>query len=376
MNVTVGPRFEIFYALQALESAQDSQLAIWSGDTKQRIGPKLRRELRALAPSPLLWPLLADALRDAPDSLRVEQIQDYLGALSDDRFQRAVIGGVFKAPGAADKLVKGETRLAATVAGEAPTRQRLLSLLGLFPFRMNSPSALAVTRILNDPAAYRAEVVDAIGSFWNSAFEATWSELEPQMQRTAKRWRQLLADKGFGAFAETVRLPISASGGAVGATRGGDRVSFRSVAGIQIIPSAFNRSGLWATYSSVNRTRFFIPLLDHDLLLADEPTPDPALAFRALGDTTRYAIASMIARKPMTSVELARIFSVSKPTISHHVQLLRSAGLLDEKGTDHGVELSLRRGAVEGISGAAAEGLFSPGEERVTVRRSRRPKAR
>ena len=376
MRITVGPRFEIFYALQALESGQDARLEVWARDAKRRMGSRLRRELRALAPSPLLWPLLADALRDAPDSLQVNEIQEYLRALNDDRFQGAVLDGVFKSSGAADALVSGKTRLAAIVASEAPTRQRLLSLLGLFPFRMNSPSAVAMTRILEEPASYRARVVDAVGSFWNSAFEATWRELEPRMQKTAKRWKLLLADKGFGAFAETVRLPISASDGAVGATRGGDRVPFRSVAGIHVIPSAFNRAGLWAAYAGAKRTRFFIPLLDPDLLVADGPAPDPALVFKALGDTTRYAMASMIARQPMTSVQLARVFSVSKPTISHHVQLLRSAGLLDEKATDQGVELSLRRGAVEGISGAAARELFSPREERAMVRRSRRPVAR
>ena len=100
---------------------------------------------------------------------------------------------------------------------------------------------------------------------------------------------------------------------------------------------------------------------------------NPALVFNALGDTTRYAIASAIAKRAMTSVELARMFGVSKPTISHHVQLLRSAGLLEETHTENGIVLAVNRRVLERSSGAAAREMFSDDDPSASVRRTRSP---
>ena len=98
-----------------------------------------------------------------------------------------------------------------------------------------------------------------------------------------------------------------------------------------------------------------------------------ALVFKALGDTTRYAIATTLARTPMTSVELARLFKVSKPTISHHVQLLRSANLVREQQTETGTVLSINRTTLERASSAAAAEMFSDEGPSHVVKRSRKP---
>jgi DNA-binding transcriptional ArsR family regulator len=81
--------------------------------------------------------------------------------------------------------------------------------------------------------------------------------------------------------------------------------------------------------------------------------------FRALGDTTRYAIASILARAPTTSADLARSLKVSKPTITHHVQALRAAGLIAETPAGGSTKLTLSRETVASVSEAAIEQLFS-----------------
>jgi ArsR family transcriptional regulator len=81
--------------------------------------------------------------------------------------------------------------------------------------------------------------------------------------------------------------------------------------------------------------------------------------FRALGDTTRYAIASILARTPTTSADLARSLKVSKPTITHHVHALRAAGLITETPSGGSTKLSLSRDTVAALSGAAVEQLFA-----------------
>jgi DNA-binding transcriptional ArsR family regulator len=52
------------------------------------------------------------------------------------------------------------------------------------------------------------------------------------------------------------------------------------------------------------------------------------LLFKALSDPTRRAILDMLKKKNLTAGEIADAFSISKPSISHHLDLLRRANLV------------------------------------------------
>ncbi|WP_407685627.1 ArsR/SmtB family transcription factor [Mycobacterium sp. HUMS_1102779] len=57
-----------------------------------------------------------------------------------------------------------------------------------------------------------------------------------------------------------------------------------------------------------------------------------AAMFKALGDPVRLRLLSLIASHPGGEAcvcEISTTFDVSQPTISHHLKLLRTAGLLD-----------------------------------------------
>ena len=51
--------------------------------------------------------------------------------------------------------------------------------------------------------------------------------------------------------------------------------------------------------------------------------------FKALNDHTRRDILELLKRKDMTAGDIADEFNFSKPTISHHLDLLRQAGLVE-----------------------------------------------
>jgi ArsR family transcriptional regulator len=66
--------------------------------------------------------------------------------------------------------------------------------------------------------------------------------------------------------------------------------------------------------------------------LDDAQAADLAKIFKALGDPVRLRLLSMIASLPGGEVcvcELTPAFDLSQPTISHHLKLLRQAGLID-----------------------------------------------
>jgi DNA-binding transcriptional ArsR family regulator len=50
--------------------------------------------------------------------------------------------------------------------------------------------------------------------------------------------------------------------------------------------------------------------------------------FQALSDPTRRQILHMLSRGDLSAGEIAAAFSLSKPSISHHLGMLREAGLV------------------------------------------------
>ncbi|MEV5486188.1 MULTISPECIES: ArsR/SmtB family transcription factor [Streptomyces] len=67
-------------------------------------------------------------------------------------------------------------------------------------------------------------------------------------------------------------------------------------------------------------------------LLDEEQAVELAKVFKALGDPIRLRLLSMIASRQGGEVcvcDLTPAFELSQPTISHHLKLLRQAGLID-----------------------------------------------
>ncbi|MFD8982626.1 ArsR/SmtB family transcription factor [Streptomyces sp. NPDC059564] len=66
--------------------------------------------------------------------------------------------------------------------------------------------------------------------------------------------------------------------------------------------------------------------------LDEDQAAELAKTFKALGDPVRLRLLSMIASRAGGEVcvcELTPAFELSQPTISHHLKLLRQAGLVD-----------------------------------------------
>ena len=66
-----------------------------------------------------------------------------------------------------------------------------------------------------------------------------------------------------------------------------------------------------------------------DSLVPGEPVPDALLqSLKALSDPTRLRILRYLAAKPQTPAQLARRLRLRPPTVTHHLDLLRLAGLV------------------------------------------------
>jgi DNA-binding transcriptional ArsR family regulator len=382
----VTPRFDIFYALRALGDPAH-YAAEWSRRSARALPQSFNGLVRRVAPRPVIWALLADVLQDAKPDPKFAEIGDTIRSLEDEPFQRSILGGVFRTKGLVSELLSGKMSLREAVQREAAQTSALISVVGLYPYDRAKAVADAFERMINKPAEYRADLIRAIEMFWTKAFSETWRELEPLLKRQATAMRDSQAAESLAAFAAHEKLPVvfDDEKKAVMSSRGAELFPYRLIRAIHFVPSAFNDARFWGAYrDAAGSVTLYFPMFDSTILRdaskvnrrtqsSRAEITDPALGFRALGDTTRYAMASLLARSPRTSVELAREFGVSKATVSHHVQLLREAGLLTESSSDRGVALSLNRGALEELSHSAAREMFSQ-EAQPVVARSRKGK--
>ena len=77
--------------------------------------------------------------------------------------------------------------------------------------------------------------------------------------------------------------------------------------------------------------------------------------FKALGDPARLRMTSMIATKPQVCVcEITPAFELSSGTISHHLRILREAGLVDCERRGTFVYYWIQPGALEALSSLLA----------------------
>lgn len=82
-----------------------------------------------------------------------------------------------------------------------------------------------------------------------------------------------------------------------------------------------------------------------------------AATFKALSDPTRVAIVNRLAAHECCVCDLTAAFDLSQPTVSHHLRVLRDAGLVeaDRRGTWAYYRLAPdTAGRLQGIFGPAA----------------------
>lgn len=120
---------------------------------------------------------------------------------------------------------------------------------------------------------------------------------------------------------------------------------------IVLAPSYFSRPYNFLLAGS--DWRFFgYPVTDEALERTDPLAPPPAVVrlHRALGDPTRMRILKLLSEKDLYLTEIAGLLDLSKPTIKHHLALLRAAGLVTVLEAGAVMYYSLRRERLDDAS--------------------------
>ncbi len=73
------------------------------------------------------------------------------------------------------------------------------------------------------------------------------------------------------------------------------------------------------------------------------------IVFKALNDPTRREILELLQQRDMTAGEIVEHFTISGPSISHHLDLLKQAGLVTAEKSGQYIYYSLNTTVVDDI---------------------------
>ena len=366
-----SPLYEVFYALNVLCDRHSRIHHTWVERARRGLPPEFYDVFESIGGDPFLWTVLPDVIGIVPVDSRFEEIVSSLQGVPQQDFVWSILDGIFHIKDTVDKLAAREITLEQGVSTIPAQKQEWLAYIGLFPFDANRPTARMLQVLLDSPDKFISSVTALISIFWRGVFEDTWKRMVPYMVRSIGEKERLFEVCSLQEFAtqSLLRIEVDEEKGLLKAIRGGYTAPFKRIEQLNFLPSAFNDKRLWSALeksdgSVVAYLPYFEPTISLEQMAGDlpgtiiEPETDPALIFKALGDTTRYALVKLIANSEFSSADLAKKLGVSRATITHHVYLLREAGLVTERAYKGATLLRLRRETIENLSPLVISSLF------------------
>ena len=383
-KIRVSPRFELLLALWSALSGKAVRHGEWRLRVRERLSPDFYRAIEALGGAAELWILFFDAPGPRPLEKDVSEVLSSIARRTAGDLAEGLLGTLLHSSSMGQRVIAREITVSEALAALPRRKREWLGFMGLYPYAPERPMARAVARMIEDPDGFRRDALSVLHTFADDVFAADWRRLRPQLERSAGEAQRLIEGGDWPAIGRQLGLNIEFDLGRqqMRALRGGYALPFAELGEAIFLPSAFNEQQFWTVLEQASgKSDPLIPYLDPSIRLTlQSPAPvaaimaprDVALVFRALGDATRFAIAGLLARRPMSAAELGRQLGLSKPTMAHHVHELRQAGLLAEQNDGKAIILSLDRTAIDGLSSAASAQLFDAKEAPALTRSRRR----
>ncbi len=204
----------------------------------------------------------------------------------------------------------------------------------------------AVGRLLDDPTA-ELRAMRRVVRAWAERFASIEARVAAMEQRDVDGRRADLGRLPLGEFVER------ATGGVRWTQKAGTRRLFLS-------PSYFTRPYNYV-FGGSDWHMFAYPLADGALGAEAAMVPAASIRlFKALGDESRLRILRLLASGDLYLTEIAERMGLSKPTVSHHLALLRAAGLVTITEAGSLTYYSLRRDRILSAGVELAQFLGEP----------------
>lgn len=305
-----------------LPGADRTWLAGAQGRLRERFGESLDLY------SDELCTVLAGLAVDRPDVTDAASFVRVLGMVDDETILRTIVGDDLRDPEiriTAEAAIAGDEAAISKMAARAATHH-------------DKAFEVWVASIYRDPSTV-IEPAKEVLTVWLEAF----AEIEPRVDAMIRR------DYDARANDRASLSPLEL----IERTTGGIRwLSEPGVRRVILAPSYFARpynfllgGGEWRMFG--------YPIADAALDDIDPLAPPAAVVrlHRALGDETRLRILRLLRDRDLYLTEIAQQLDLSKPTIKHHLALLRAAGLVTITETGTVIYYSLRPTRLDDASG-------------------------
>ena len=321
----VRPAFDFIFSLSDEAGSTDDLPAAdraWLTEARASLPTDLRELAHDLIESEV-WIQVAVAVVDAP---AIRTAADVVAALAVVE-PRGLVRRVFDDPpgdpqlaGLIDRVLDGDSSVLPAIAEGLPHDRREARL-----------------RLLRDPEKIVGELRTVL-----AAWEERFTPIEPRVAAILERdYASRAADRAALAPADLIERT----------TNGIRWLPESGIRRVILAPSYFSRP--YNFLMSAGDWRLFgYPVADEAFEATDPLSAPQAVVrlHRALGDETRMRILKLLAGRDRYLTEIAQQLELSKPTIKHHLALLRSAGLvtITESGTV--VYFTLRRERLDDAS--------------------------
>ena len=317
----VRPAFDFVFSLSEDAGTTDDLPAedrAWLADAKAKMPAEIKESWVWLTEAELCIHV-ASVVVDRPNIRNSADLVAALESMPPDQVMRKI----FDAPENAalvDQALHGDSKAFVTLAEALPDHKRESRI-----------------EVLRDPKQTVARLLDVL-RWWAEIFGPIEDRITAILERD---YEGRAADR---ATLAPIDLIEKTTNGIRWLQEGGIRR-------VILAPSYFSRP--YNFLMSADDWRLFgYPVSDEAIEESDPLSAPQAVVrlHRALGDETRLRILKLLAGRDLYLTEIAQQLALSKPTIKHHLALLRSAGLvtITESGTV--VYYSLRRNRLDDAS--------------------------
>jgi len=332
MSFRTSVIYEMMLSLHAIAHPRP-QHEDWAESTKGHLSPQLLKEVEFFHSERFGGGLsLGEVAIDYPDHHDAEGFLTYLRKMAVEEFLFYILGRLVPREEIKD-LPWTEEELEVAILAHLPEE---------WEKKYVTPGHL---EILNDPEGYRARIVGLWQGYWEQFFREDWPNYQEAWERSIGEKEARLSREEPLEFVRTLsghkdlppfEIPLGTS-----------------LEEIILIPSCFApraRGLMFFGYGSIT-VLYDCQMTEERREELKRTAEEIASVAKALDDITRLEILRLIAQEEsIYGQKIASTCSISQPSVSRHLRILREAGLIEERRMDNRIGYDICWEVVEGFS--------------------------